>query len=113
MIENMPKFARDRFYHLRSFVRTELFPRKVFLDGYGARKSQPERDEYKGKVKDLVDEATVVIFVFLMRKFLSEGTVMAEETVDLLEHLGIQGFSVGSVDYQGRNENVTMGRHLS
>ncbi|MBK7143608.1 MAG: hypothetical protein IPH75_16215 [bacterium] len=113
MFDDMPRFARLHFAQLRAHVRAELFPHGYLPATDRARLSQLEQVERMERARSLVNEATVVAFVFVISRFLSRGTDMAKATVDLLRESGIPRFTIGSVEYAERNENVMMGQVLA
>lgn len=113
MTENTPKYIRDRFFNLRGYVWHELFPKDEFVQKLNRRATKQEKRIFKGKVNDILNEAALVLSIFLMRKFFADGTKLAIEAVDVFFKLNLEGFSVGSVEYSGRNENVMMGQILS
>jgi hypothetical protein len=63
--------------------------------------------------KENVEKVTVIAFIFVMKKFFDEGYEGIVKTVDTLKDLGVDGFYLGKTFYQGRNENVVLGKNLS
>lgn len=113
MLENSPKYLRDRFYQLRSYVWYELFPKDEFLRKLKFHQTKKEKKLFKRKAKNIVNEATYIMLIFIMKKFFSDGTKIAKEAVDIYTELKLDGFTVGGIEYKGRNKNVMMGEELS
>jgi hypothetical protein len=65
------------------------------------------------RVKGIVNEASLVVFIFLLRRFFSDGTNAAIQAVDTFKELGIKSFQIGSKEFSGRNKNVMKGEKLA
>lgn len=113
MLENSPKYLRDRFFQLRSYVWYELFPKDQFLRKLNYYQSKKEKKAFRIRAKNIVDEATYMMLIFVMKKFFADGTKVAQEAVDIFRDLDIDGFIIGGKEYQKRNENVMLGEKLS
>lgn len=55
----------------------------------------------------------LVMFVWLLDRFLRDGSRAAEHAVDEFARLNVPGFQVGTTTFSGRNEAVLMGQHLA
>ena len=113
MLNNSPKYIRDRFYRLRSYVWYNLFPQDEFFKKLNSHYNKKEKQLFRNKVNDIVDEAALILLIFFLNKFFSEGTKIAIETVDIFSDLELDGFWVGGIQYTKRNANVMMGEMLA
>ena len=113
MLKNSPKYIRDRFYRLRSYVWYNLFPQDEFLKKLNSHYSKKDKQLFRNKVNDIVDEAALILLIFFLNKFFLEGTKIAIEAVDIFSDLKLDGFWVGRIQYTKRNDNVMMGEMLA
>lgn len=113
MLEISPKYLRDRFFQLRSYVWHELFPNDYYLKKLNYYKSKTDKNDFRKKAKDIVDEASYIMLIFVMKKFFSDGTKVAIEAIDIFSDLKIDGFVVGGKEFKKRNKNVMLGEKLS
>lgn len=113
LFKDAPKFIIARFRGVNKYVWKTLFPENTL----NKRLQKLENKELSRKelirIKDIVSEASVVVFIFFIKKFLVEGTTAAKQAVDTFQDLGIQGFQIGSKYFSERNENVMLGENLS
>lgn len=113
VIKGAPKYLIQRYISLNSYVWDSLFP----PDGRGLIfskiKSSKERKEKLIRMKTIVDEATVLVFIFITRKIFIEGSVASKNTVDTLEELGVKELFLGKKKFFKRNKNVVLGDKLA
>ena len=109
-LKETPAFIRRRFGALNSYVRESLFPAQD-LDRLSRRRELPRF--FSREAREVVDEATTLVFVFALYKMFLHGSEAAKETVDILEELNVPGFRLGSTLFEGRNENVLLGERLA
>ena len=107
-----PKFIRDRFYGIRSYVWFTLFPADEY-ERKIRRLTRENKRKYRDNVNELVDEASIALFIFFIQKFLKQGTEIAQKAADVYTSLNLEGFWIGREKYEGRNENVMMGEKLA
>ena len=76
--------------------------------------SEKKRKEELRRLKGIVNEASIVILIFILKKFFKEGTEAAIKAVDTFQDIGIKdGFQIGSKHFKERNENVLEGYRLA
>lgn len=113
IIKNGPRYLTIRYGSLNSYVWEHLFPQDYKNRILGKIKNKEEKKEKIIKMKELVDEATVLVFIFVTRQIFTEGSRAAKETVDILKELGVNEFYLGSKKFTKRNENVILGDNLA
>ncbi len=113
MIEEAPKYLRDRYNSLRNYAWHSFFPKDTYKNKIKRFNTKKEKREFNKKANEIVDEAGAILTIFFMNYFFKEGTRTAIEAVDIFEELNINGFKIGSTTFRERNENVMMGENLS
>lgn len=101
IVSRLPYRLRNRFESLGAYV-------KAVID-------EEQRGTQKNmKLKrDHVQLIQLIVFIHCLDDFLREGTNAARGAVEGLGRLGIDGFSVGSTEFSGNNENVARGEVLA
>jgi hypothetical protein len=59
------------------------------------------------------NDIALLVFIFSLRRLLSEGTRAAKLATQELKLLGVPGFEVGSEQFEEGNENVLRGQRLA
>lgn len=113
LMKSAPRYLVLRYGALNSYVWESLFPRKELNKKLSKIKDEKIKKSEIDKIKNIVDEATILVFIFVTRKIFIEGSNTAKEAVDILKELGVDGFYLGKAKFSGRNENVMMGENLS
>lgn len=112
VLKDAPKYLAQRYGSLNKYVFAYLFPpeyRSVRL----RIKDPKKRKEREEKMKLLTDEASLYVFIYVVRKTLTEGSRAAKDAVDVFKSLGVNGFRLGRAEFSGRNENVMLGENLA
>ena len=111
--KNAPKYISQRFSTVNSYTWNSFFPENSLNDRL---RQFPKGDESKAelsRIKDVVNEASIVIFIFLIKRFFLDGTKAASQAVDTFKELGIASFQIGSKKFADRNKNVMKGEELA
>lgn len=112
-LRGAPRFITRRFNSIKGYVRNTLYPEEVRQQIFKHLKSREERQEKNRQIKELTNEATLVTFLFLLRKFFAEGATAAKKAVDSLQELGVEGFFIGTDYFSERNPKVIQGDLLA
>lgn len=113
LIKGAPRYLTLRYGSLNSYVWESLFPKKDITRRFSKIKDEKIKKTEIGIMKNIVDEATLLVFIFVTRKVFIEGSNTAKEAVDILKELGVNEFYLGKAKFSERNENVMMGEKLS
>lgn len=113
LFKNAPKYISSRFYTINNYTWKTFFPDNSLNERL--RKINDEKLSKKelSRIKEVVSEASLAIFIFLLKRFFDEGSNAAKQAVDTFSELGIEGFQIGSKYFSGRNENVIEGDILA
>lgn len=112
-LNSAPKYISQRFAAVNSYVWGALFPGNSLNERLRRLSSAPLRKGELKRLKLIVNEASVLVLIFLLRRFLNSGTEAAISAVDMLKNLGVDGFQVGSKYFSERNEDVMAGQYLA
>jgi hypothetical protein len=55
----------------------------------------------------------LMVFIYLLNRYLEEGTKAAERAVEISNELGFESFSIGRTVFSKDNENTMLGRRLA
>lgn len=114
IFKDAPKFISQRFSAINRYVWNSFFPDNTLNKELRKIESDTKRKRELRRLKDIINEASIVIFIFLLKKFFVEGSEAAIKAVDTFKDLGIEdGFQIGSKHFEGRNENVMQGYMLA
>lgn len=113
IIKSAPRYLQLRYGGLNSYVWESLFPRKEKNRILSKIKDESKKKEEFVRMKEVVDEATLLIFIFVTKKIFIEGSNAAKNAVDTLRELGVKEFYLGDAKFAGRNENVVLGDKLA
>lgn len=112
-LKNAPRFLTARYSSLNKYVQETLLPVDK-LDNLRKRfKTKVELTEEIKKVREIVDEASFVTFIFIIKKSFNEGSTAAKNAVDTFRGLNVEGFRIGSKYFSGRNKYVVEGDLLA
>lgn len=112
VLKILPKYLSSRFGSIKSYVWESLFPYDYKSKILGRTPKEYRREKYNSMI-NLADEATLIVFIFILNKFFLEGHTAAKKSVDLLSSLDVDGYYLGKNLYKGRNKNVMMGKNLA
>ena len=113
IFKNAPRYIVTRFYTINNYVWKAFFPENELNDRLRKLKNKELSRKELSRLKDIVSEATLVVFIFLLKRFFTEGSNAAKKAVDVFSELGIDGFQIGSKYFSERNENVIEGDTLA
>jgi hypothetical protein len=112
-LKNAPRFLTARYGSLNKYVQETLLPVDK-LDNLRKRfKAKGELTVELKRVRDIVDEASFVTFIFVIKKSFNEGSTAAKSAVDTFSGLNVDGFRIGSKYFSGRNKYVLEGDVLA
>lgn len=112
-LNGAPKFITSRFNSVNNYVWQTLFPEAVVKEQLKKRKTNIEKREEIVRLKSISDEASTLVFLFLINKFFVEGAMAAKQAVDTFKELNVDGFYIGSNYFSERNEKVIQGDIIS
>lgn len=113
IFKNAPKYISQRFSAINSYTWTSFFPENALNERLRRfPKGQGSKTEL-ARLKDVVNEASLIIFIFLLKRFFLDGSNAAIQAVDTFKELGIDGFQIGSKKFKDRNKNVMKGEELA
>lgn len=113
IIKKSPRYLSSRYGSLRSYVQEGVYPQEYKVKILSKIKNKEQRKQKNIRMDTLVDEATALAFLFVIRKMFVEGSVATKNTVDTLKELGIDGLFLGRTEFTDRNSNVLLGDTLA
>lgn len=113
VFKNAPRYIVARFYTINNYVWKAFFPENELNDRLRKLNDKELSRKELSRLKDIVSEATLVVFIFLLKRFFTDGSNAAKKAVDVFGELGIEGFRIGSKYFTERNENVIEGDVLA
>jgi hypothetical protein len=108
-----PKFITTRFNSINNYVWQTLFPEQTIKEQIKKFRTKADRKNEIKRLKGISEEASTVIFLFLINKFFTEGAKAAREAVDTFKELGVDGFFIGTNYFSERNDKVIQGDKIS
>lgn len=111
--KNAPKFITQRFSTVNNYTWSSLFPENSLNERLRQFSNGEQSKAELARIKDIVNEASIVVFIFLLKRFFLEGTDAAKQAVDTFKELGIPDFQIGSKKFANRNRNVMKGEELA
>lgn len=112
LLNDAPPFINKLYAGLNGYVREKLYPPARF-SVLLRRKTKKEIDDKKQWMKNNTSSATVIVLIFLLYKQFIRNSEMIDETLDVLNDLGVKEFSIGKTKFEKGNENVMAGRLLA
>jgi hypothetical protein len=112
-LSGAPKFITTRFNSVNKYVWQTLFPEQTVKEQIIKYKTKAERRKEISRLKGISEEASIVVFLFLINKFFTEGAKAARQAVDTFKDLGVDGFFIGGNYFSERNEKVIQGDKIS
>jgi hypothetical protein len=112
-LSEAPKFITTRFNSVNKYVWQTLFPDQTIKEQLIKCKTKAEKRKEISRLKGISEEASTVVFLFLINKFFTEGSKAAKQAVDTFKELGIKGFYIGGNYFSERNEKVIQGDKIS
>ena len=113
IFKDAPKFISQRFAAINSYVWNIFFPGSSLNKHLRKFETQKQREQELKRLKSLVNEASIAVLIFFLKKFFNDGTEAAIKAVDTFSEFDVQGFQIGSKYFSGRNENVLAGQRLA
>jgi hypothetical protein len=113
IFRDAPKYISQRFSAINNYVWQSFFPDNSLNERLRRYETEELSKLELNRLKDIANEASLVIFIFLLKRFFAEGTNAAIQAVDTFNELGVNGFQIGSKFFSGRNENVMEGQLLA
>ena len=98
---------------MNKYVRETLLPEQKIKEQLRKFPTKPEKQEEMSRLKAIAEEASIIVFLFLINKFFIEGSKAASNAVDTFKGLGVDGFYIGKSYFHERNENVVQGYNIS
>lgn len=108
-----PKYISTRFNSINNYTWKAFFPDNELNRRLKKINDKQLSKQELSRLKNIVSEASLVIFIFLLKRFFTEGSNAAKEAVDTFKLLGVEGFQIGSKYFSERNENVIEGENLA
>lgn len=112
VLKDAPKYLSQRYGSLNKYVFEYIFPLE-YRNRHLRIKNAEERKKRIEKMKRIAEEASVFVFIYVLKKTFVEGSMAAKNTVDIFKDLGVDGFRLGTTEFVDRNENVVMGDNLA
>jgi hypothetical protein len=112
-LSGAPKFITTRFNSVNKYVWQTLFPEQTVKEQITKYKTKAERRKEISRLKGISEEASTVVFLFLINKFFTEGAKAARQAVDTFKDLGVDGFFIGGNYFSERNGKVIQGDKIS
>jgi hypothetical protein len=113
ILKDAPRYIVARFNAINNYTWRIMFPDNDLTARLRTVQGRSKRAEELSRIKTIVSEASLVVFIFLLRRFFNEGTRAAAQAVDTLKGVGIPALQIGSKTFTERNENVMMGEELA
>lgn len=108
-----PKFITNRFNSIHKYVSETLLPERTKRERLRRKRSKSEKIEELSRLKSIIDEASTIVFLFLINKFFIDGANAAKQAVDTFKELDVEGFFIGRSYFSERNEKVVQGDKIS
>lgn len=108
-LSGAPKFITTRFNSVNKYVWQTLFPEQTVKEQIIKYLTKEDRKKEISRLKAISEEASTVVFLFLLNKFFTEGAKAARQAVDTFKELGVDGFYIGGNYFSERNEKVIQG----
>lgn len=113
LFKDAPRFLVRRYYSINRFVKESLLSNDNVKKYQIRFNTETERKIKIKQINMVLDEATLVVFFFLVKRTFEDGSAAAKRAVDTFKSLGVERFNIGNITYEGRNTNVVMGDHLA
>lgn len=98
---------------MSKYVWQTLIPESYLTNHLKKYRTKAERRTELSRLKEVCNEASTIVFIFLINKFFTEGSKAAMQAVDTFGELKIEGFYIGNSYFSGRNEKVMQGEVIS
>ncbi|NOU47529.1 MAG: hypothetical protein HOO86_10765 [Bacteroidales bacterium] len=108
-----PKFITTRFNSVHKYVWQTLFSEQIIKEKLIKKKTKAERRKEIARLKSISEEASTLVFLFLLNKFFLEGAKAAKQAVDTFKDLNVEGFYIGGNYFSERNDKVIQGDEIS
>jgi len=108
-----PQFITARFNSVHKYVWQTLITEQIIKEKLIKKKTKAERRKEIARLKSISEEASTLIFLFLLNKFFLEGAKAAKQAVDTFKDLKVEGFYIGGNYFSERNDKVIQGDKIS
>jgi hypothetical protein len=112
-LNGAPKFITNRFNSVNKYVWETLFPEQTRKELIGKKDSKKARKVEFTRLRGISNEASTVVFIFLLNKFFNDGSKAAMHAVDTFKDLNVEGFYIGSNYFSDRNDKVMQGEIIA
>lgn len=112
-LNGAPKFITNRFSSINKYVWQTMFPEQTIKERLIKYETKVERRKEIARLKSISEEASTLVFLFLLNKLFLEGAKAAKQAVDTFKGLNVDGFYIGGNYFSGRNEKVIQGDKIS
>lgn len=112
LLRMLPMSYRKRFSAIRNYSYERLYPEPERSELFLHAKSKEDRIKIRKVMNANVENLSVILFIFFLKKMFVEGYKATITTVDTFKELGVKGYSIGGIYYADRNENVMLGNLL-
>ncbi len=108
VLQAVPYRLRNRFASLGSYIEA-CIQQSIEEPQRANRSTARQRAWHSEEDRQVIQMA---VFTVAVGRFFQDGTRAASLATDAFASLGAGGFSVGSTQFEGRNQNVMMGQQL-
>jgi hypothetical protein len=108
-----PKFITNRFSSINKYVWQTLCSEQTIKEKLIKFETKAERRNEIARLKTISNEASTLVFLFLLNKLFLEGAKAAKQAVDTFKDLNVDGFYIGHNYFTERNDNVVQGDKIS
>ncbi len=112
-LSGAPKFITNRFNSVNKYVWEILCPEQKRNELIRKKVTKKARKQEFARLKEISNEASIVVFIFLLNKFFIDGSKAAKHAVDTFKDLNVEGFYIGSNYFAERNEKVIQGEIIA
>lgn len=112
-LNGAPKFITNRFSSINKYVWQTMFPEQTIKERLIRYETKVERRKEIARLKSISEEASTLVFLFLLNKLFLEGAKAAKQAVDTFKGLNVDGFYIGGNYFSGRNDKVIQGDKIS
>jgi len=110
----VPRFISKRFQNLRSYVWGKLYSESFLRSHLFNIKGRQARNARRNELRERAKEVQWLVFIFLVRRFLLEGSISAEKALETLKQVkGIRSFKIGNKKFAKGSPAVSEGRRLA
>jgi hypothetical protein len=110
----VPRFLSKRFQNLYTYVWGKLYSESYLKRNLFNIKDAEARKKRHEELRELAREVQWMVFIFLVHRFLENGTIAAEQALQTLRDIkGIKSFRIGNKRFAKGSPAVMEGRRLA